>query len=276
MRCSRGMLPGRQHCAGSLGKHASVRLSMLAASLARPLGSTARPPLHTLPNIMHPSAPPVCRYEAQSAEERRLGCRHLLIRALTGRLYLAGQCPAGLGCSPSSARFTTPEHLLLSGGGSDSGQPVSLHAAAAGPRSPRAGRGCSISIRAVAAGADFAVLLTWDGAVLDTRCLASRATSPRRQQQGSSFDWSGLWRPPPGCRPVAVAAGGCWQGERKDCMAVGGFGVIAFAMRHIAGTCSTRISLPCIVPGPMCCRERQGGRPCAGGDRPAHRVGLGR
>ncbi|PRW60034.1 hypothetical protein C2E21_1569 [Chlorella sorokiniana] len=153
-------------------------------------------------------------YEAQSAEERRAGCRQLMIQALTGRLYLTGQCPAGLGCSPAGARFTAPERLLLCSADSDS-QPVSLQAAAAGPRSLPAGLGRSISIKAVAAGADFAVLLTWDGSVLDTRCLASCVASPQRQQQGGSLDWSGLWRPPPGCRPLAVAAGGCWQGSGR-------------------------------------------------------------
>lgn len=79
------------------------------------------------------------------------------------------------------------------------------------------------------------MLLTWDGAVLDTRCLASSAMSPRRLQQGSSFDWLGLWRPPPGCRPVAVAAGGCWQGKRWDCRAVAGFGVVALACAILLG-----------------------------------------
>ncbi len=160
-----------------------------------------------------PSSHVLCRYEVHSAEERQAGHRQLLIQALTGRLYLSGQCPPGLGCSPAGARFTAPERLLLRSG-SDGSQPVSLQAAGAAPHSPRAGLGRSISIKSVAAGADFAALLTWDGAVLDTRCLASGAASPRRQQQGGGFDWSGLWRPPPGCRPVAVAAGGCWQGEQ--------------------------------------------------------------
>jgi len=160
-----------------------------------------------------PSSHVLCRYEVHSAEERQAGHRQLLIQALTGRLYLSGQCPPGLGCSPAGARFSAPERLLLRSG-SDGSQPVSLQAAGAAPHSPRAGLGRSISIKSVAAGADFAALLTWDGAVLDTRCLASGAASPRRQQQGGGFDWSGLWRPPPGCRPVAVAAGGCWQGEQ--------------------------------------------------------------
>lgn len=158
---------------------------------------------------------PHASYEALSPEERRIGCRQLLIQALTGQLYLAGQCPAALGCSPAAARFTAPEPLLLSGGGSDGSQPVSLQAAAAAPRSVAAGLGSRISVKAMDAGADFALLLTWDGAVLDTRCCrASSTTSPRRGQQGGGFDWAGLWRPPPGCRPVAVAAGGCWQGKQ--------------------------------------------------------------
>lgn len=168
-----------------------------------------------MPELMLSAPPATCRYEALSPEERRIGCRQLLIQALTGQLYLAGQCPAALGCSPAAARFTAPEPLLLSGGGSGSSQPLSLQVAAAVPRSVPAGLGSRISVKAMDAGADFAVFLTWDGTVLDTRCsLASGTASPWRGQQGGTFDWAGLWRPPPGCRPVAVAAGGCWQGKQ--------------------------------------------------------------
>lgn len=169
-----------------------------------------------------------CRYIPQTAEERRTA-RQLLIAARTSRLYIAGSPAAGVGCAAAGRRFTAPEQLLLtangSGGGDDgsgeqgggsgahaSANAVSLCTAAA---APRPGLGSSISVRAVAAAADFAVLLTWDGAVLDTRCLAAfpsggaaAAGSPRQR----SLDWSGLWRPPC-CRAVGIAAGGCWQGE---------------------------------------------------------------
>lgn len=151
----------------------------------------------------------------QTAAEQR-EARQRLIAAHTSRVYLAGQAPAGLGCAAPGARFTSPERLLLATGcgqdnsqeGSEGDGSVSFSTAAA---APRRGLGSSISVRAVAAGGDFAVLLTWDGAVLDTRCFAAAGgSSPRRQQR--ELDWHGLWRPPC-CRAVSIAAGGCWQGE---------------------------------------------------------------
>lgn len=155
-----------------------------------------------------------CRYAPPPSE--RQAARQLLIAAQSTRLYVAGQCPAGLGCGSAGARHTSPVVLELTAaageGGATDEASVSLRTAASVPRSRLGSR---LSVRRLAAAADFAVLQTWDGAVLDTRCLAggSAGGTPQRGQQGGSLDWSGLWRPPC-CRAVAIAAGGCWQGEQ--------------------------------------------------------------
>lgn len=143
--------------------------------------------------------------------------RQLLITTRS-QLYLSGLCPAGLGCSPPGGRFTAPVRLLLTGGspaaegdggegrssaGAGSVSPASLGISPASASS-RLSAGNRVSVKAVAATADFAVLLAWEGGVLDTRAQRSR--------QGGGLDWSGIWRPPCG-RAVSVAAGGCWQGK---------------------------------------------------------------
>lgn len=73
------------------------------------------------------------------------------------QLFVCGVLPPGLGCPPGAGRFTLPERLLLlrrdAGGGG--GERVALVLAASVPRGMPSSR---ISVRAVAAAADFAVL----------------------------------------------------------------------------------------------------------------------
>lgn len=156
-----------------------------------------------------------CRYVPPPAARHQ--ARQLFMAAHTSRLFLAGRNILPACCaarSGGSSRFTAPERLTLPASGDDG--PASGNAASelAAPQLVPHSR---LSVKAVAAGADFAALLMWDGAVLDTRCLpvsaASSSGSELRAQQGG-LDWTGLWRPPCG-RAVAVAAGGCWQGAAQ-------------------------------------------------------------
>ena len=181
---------------------------------------------------------PRCRYEPRSGAEQR-SARQLLAAAHSSRLLLSGRNFLGPAVSQSS-RFTAPERLaLLPEVPGSKGQQEGAEASSASPHAPHAGAGAAhaatpvsistggtvarggnlgsgrgISVRSLAAGADFAVLLTWDGLVFDTRCLAAAAAASGGQPPSSQgrLDWSGLWCPPC-CKAVRVAAGGCWQGE---------------------------------------------------------------
>lgn len=150
----------------------------------------------------------------------RATARGVFIAARTStRLFLAGaNFLAGL----QGGRFTSPEQLALLPEGGSGSQTAPADASSAGaselPGGARLtanallqrsrGLGSAVSIRNIAAGADFAVLLTWDGRVLDTRCLAPPAPA------NCALDWRGFFQPPSG-RAVAVAAAGCWQGSGR-------------------------------------------------------------
>lgn len=188
------------------------------------------------------------RYGPQGAADKQ-AARASLIAARTCRLFVAGTCPAGLGCRTAGARFTSPEPLLL--GSSSSSSPGRL------------------AVKAVAAGADFAVILTWHGAVLDTRCLVATAGggAAAAARQGC-LDWSGLWRPPSG-RPVAVAAGGCWQGESLPGRVAGLVHAGSSAALAPAGMfrCSALITPARPLHSLLPPRQRPPGRPRAGRHR---------
>lgn len=132
-------------------------------------------------------------------------------------------------------RFTTPEQILLHcqppSTGAEEGAPQLGPAGAAGRSSgtsvkPVAARdrqpadSCA-NIRAVDAAADFAAMLTWDGAVVDSRTLGSRAQQQAvqaQQQQQRQLEVPQLWKPPASAI-VQLAVGGCWQGEGLCCLA---------------------------------------------------------
>ena len=137
------------------------------------------------------------------------------------RLFLIGAACPGLGL-PKGGRYTSPERLALleevlyeqQGAAPPAGNASSAGAASVAPPAPArlvpaaTLPPATVSVRCVAAGADFAALLTWDGRVVDTRCLAGTNGGGAR----GALEWSGLWRPP-ACHATAVAVGGCWQGE---------------------------------------------------------------
>ncbi|KAL4458535.1 hypothetical protein ABPG75_013400 [Micractinium tetrahymenae] len=164
--------------------------------------------------------------------DHRAATRSMLIAARTSsRLFLAGtNFLGGAASGLQGGRFASPEQLVLlpalagtagsqaaadnpSSSSSDSAPSSGKSGAslAAGTVIPRSrGLGGAVSIKSIAAGSDFAVLLTWDGRVLDTRCLGP---APPANGRGG-LDWRGLFQPPC-CRAVAVAAGGCWQGSGR-------------------------------------------------------------
>ncbi|KAL4426525.1 hypothetical protein ABPG77_008383 [Micractinium sp. CCAP 211/92] len=155
----------------------------------------------------------------QSADDRAAARRMLIAARTSTRLFLAGNDPFGLPAGTlRGGRSTTPEELALlpTGAGSSGAAADDSDASArglAGSSRVAAGAllqrgralGGAISIRSIAAGADFAVLLTWDGRVLDTRCQMAAPTHGR-----DALEWRGFFQPPC-CRAVAVAAGGRWQ-----------------------------------------------------------------
>lgn len=167
--------------------------------------------------------PLVCRHTLQSADDRAAARRMLIAARTSTRLFLAGNDPFGLpAVSLRGGRSTTPEQLALlpiAAGSSEAAADDSdasarglagrAHMAAGALLQRSRGLGGAISVRSIAAGADFAALLTWDGRVLDTRCQMAAPTHGR-----DALEWRGFFQPPC-CRAVAVAAGGRWQCEHS-------------------------------------------------------------
>lgn len=161
-------------------------------------------PSHLVPLLI-----PAARYAGpQTADAKRL-----LAAAKTGQLHVWGANVLGLPACRLN-RFTSPEQAALllgtpagqgGAGGPDAVlvQALAARSLLAGALQPRA------SIRDVAAGADFAVLMTWDGGIIDSRLLGAAAQQGARRQRALALPQ--LWRPP-GSAAVAVAAGGCWLG----------------------------------------------------------------
>lgn len=138
-------------------------------------------------------------YAACSINERPRA-RALLVSALSSQLALAGSNLLRLPCSARAGRFCAPEPAALVA------QPIGI---AFAPPAPGRLLPHALRVKEVCAGDDFAVLLAFDGSVVDTRCLP---TTPMRSALPAAPDLpSGVWQPPC-CRAVAVAAGGCWRG----------------------------------------------------------------
>jgi hypothetical protein len=171
---------------------------------------------------------PASRYAGPELSD----ARRLLAAAKTGQLWAWGGNVLGL-ASCRLNRFTLPEPVALvspcqpaanSGGNGDANSdvaaapaapaihPVSYGGADRRRHSMQSSGGANV--REACAASDFAVLLTWDGCVADSRVLPGGARAQQAQQRQRPLELPPLWRPPGAAAAVLkVAAGGCWQGE---------------------------------------------------------------
>eukprot|EP00887_Chlorella_sp_A99_P004506 scaffold34.g4506.t1 len=139
-----------------------------------------------------------------ASDEERAAAQRLLVAAHTSQLALSGANVLGLPAA-HVGRFTAPEPAVL--------LPVADRGSAFAPLAA-APPGSALRIKEVAAGADWAVLLTWCGGAVDTRCCSTSGSGAGTPRGAAALELGGLWRPP-SARAVAVAAGGCWRGPGR-------------------------------------------------------------